>query len=51
MKVKVVNEYDDGFFEYFEDIIGIFKYKIFIEELVVEVEIFNEICLEKSGCV
>lgn len=51
MKLKVVIEYDDGFLEYLEDIIGIFKYKILIEEFVMEIEVFNEVCLEKSNCV
>lgn len=49
MKLKVGNEYEDGFFEYFEDIIGILKYKMFIEEVVIEVEVLNEVCVEKSG--
>ncbi|SZF03760.1 unnamed protein product [Blumeria hordei] len=49
MKPKAANEHDDGLLEYLEDIIGTSKYKIPIEESAVEVETFNEICIEKRG--
>ncbi|KIW89533.1 uncharacterized protein Z519_09689 [Cladophialophora bantiana CBS 173.52] len=49
MKPKAANEHDDGLLEYLEDIIGTSKYKTPIEEAAVELESFNEICIEKQG--
>lgn len=49
MKPKAANEHDDGLLEYLEDIIGTSKYKTPIEESAAEVEILNEVCVEKSG--
>ncbi|KAI6245639.1 Structural maintenance of chromosomes protein 4 [Erysiphe necator] len=49
MKPKAANEHDDGLLEYLEDIIGTSKYKKPIEESASQVEILNELCLEKSG--
>lgn len=49
MKPKAANEHDDGLLEYLEDIIGTSKYKTPIEESATEVEVLNEVCLEKNG--
>jgi structural maintenance of chromosome 4 len=49
MKPKAANEHDDGLLEYLEDIIGTSKYKTPIEESAAEVEVLNEVCMEKSG--
>jgi len=47
MKPKAANEHDDGLLEYLEDIIGTSKYKTPIEESAAEVEVLNEVCVEK----
>ncbi|KAI9872378.1 MAG: hypothetical protein M1830_001712, partial [Pleopsidium flavum] len=49
MKPKAANEHDDGLLEYLEDIIGTSKYKTPIEESAAEVEVLNEVCVEKSA--
>lgn len=49
MKPKAANEHEDGLLEYLEDIIGTSKYKTPIEEAIVELEQYNEICVEKQG--
>lgn len=49
MKPKAANEHDDGLLEYLEDIIGTSKYKTPIEEVAVELESLNEVCVEKQG--
>jgi len=49
MKPKAASEHDDGLLEYLEDIIGTSKYKTPIEEAIVELEKYNEICVEKQG--
>ncbi|KAF5023380.1 hypothetical protein F66182_4537 [Fusarium sp. NRRL 66182] len=49
MKAKAGNEHEDGLLEYLEDIIGTSKYKTPIEESAAEVEMLNEVCMEKSG--
>ena len=49
MKPKAANEHDDGLLEYLEDIIGTSKYKTPIEESGAEVEVLNEVCVEKRA--
>ena len=49
MKPKAANEHDDGLLEYLEDIIGTSKYKAPIEESALEVDMLNEVCVEKSA--
>jgi len=49
MKPKAANEHDDGLLEYLEDIIGTSKYKTPIEESAAEVEVLNEVCVEKRA--
>ena len=49
MKPKAANEHDDGLLEYLEDIIGTSKYKTPIQEAAAEVEVLNEVCIEKKG--
>jgi len=49
MKPKAANEHDDGLLEYLEDIIGTSKYKTPIEESAAEVEVLNEVCVEKNA--
>ena len=49
MKPKAAGEHDDGLLEYLEDIIGTSKYKTPIEEAIVELENYNEICVEKQA--
>ena len=48
MKPKAANEHDDGLLEYLEDIIGTSKYKSPIEESATEVDMLNEVCMEKG---
>lgn len=49
MKPKAEKESDDGLLEYLEDIIGTAKYKPLIEKKFVEIEVLNEICIEKEN--
>lgn len=49
MKPKAANEHDDGLLEYLEDIIGTSRYKSPIEESAAEVEMLNEVCMEKGS--
>jgi structural maintenance of chromosome 4 len=49
MKPKAPTEHDDGLLEYLEDIIGTSKYKKPIEESAAEVEVLNDVCMEKNG--
>ena len=49
MKPKAANEHDDGLLEYLEDIIGTSKYKTPIEESAAEIEVLNEVCVEKKA--
>jgi len=49
MKPKAQNDHDDGLLEYLEDIIGTAKYKQPIEDAARDVEVLNEVCLEKSN--
>ncbi|KIW02831.1 uncharacterized protein PV09_05888 [Verruconis gallopava] len=49
MKPKAGNEHEDGLLEYLEDIIGTSKYKTPIEESAAQVEVLNEVCMEKSS--
>lgn len=48
MKPKAANEHDDGLLEYLEDIIGTSKYKTPIEESATELDMLNEVCMEKG---
>ena len=49
MKPKAQNEHDDGLLEYLEDIIGTAKYKQPIEDAAKEVELLNDVVLEKTN--
>lgn len=49
MKPKAANEHDDGLLEYLEDIIGTSRYKSPIEESAGEVDMLNEVCMEKGS--
>lgn len=49
MKPKAASEHDDGLLEYLEDIIGTSKYKSPIEESATEVDMLNEVCMEKGA--
>lgn len=49
MKPKAANEHDDGLLEYLEDIIGTSRYKSPIEESAAEVDMLNEVCMEKGS--
>lgn len=49
MKPKAANEHDDGLLEYLEDIIGTSRYKSPIEESAAEVDMLNEVCIEKGS--
>lgn len=49
MKAKAEKDNEDGLLEYLEDIIGTSNYKSKIEELIVQVDGLNEVCLEKEN--
>ena len=49
MKPKAEKENDDGLLEYLEDIIGTAKYKPMIEEKLAEIEMLNDVCIEREN--